>query len=674
MAIATVVPPDANAGPHSFHAGCAASTPPRWNPTLVDVEPAVLVNVERIAASVDVEHADAIAREAARLLGHDVVPIARAAARLVEHEEWAGFGYARQDDFAVEWLGRSGRWLRQSAALGRAIARWPQLAKALEGRDGGPQLGALAALEVARVARATGGADAVVRAWIAVARRVTLRALRDTVAAALDAECGAAPRVDPVAEDGDRVRVTLPLPASVREVFEDVLALHRVVEGYEATVSSFIEALCAELGGGPGGPASDDELRAVRPGPTIADRERAAELCTACKAGSSERDPPAWRDHRGSDADGILSLAERELRAARELLAEDAAGGVDDTPSGTSGVAPRLLALLRVEQCLHNVIGRMLALLGSCRAWRRLGCADMGHYAERRLGMSRTLATDCARIARVAVRVPQLANDWAAALIGTSAARHVARVLGTALQAGADDALGADPNLALDTLAAAWVDFAQSATVKRIRDEAEGALSAWRRLRRGVRAPSPDDSWRRSLRDPRSVDAARIAENVQAEIAAGTVVITDDLHLTLDRDLASRFLAALDRAGASRLHTFAATDPSHTRWVGLLEALASYASSWAPRGPARNRPCRCDAPGCTARGNIHEHHVTYRARGGTDDGANKVDLCAFHHLRGEHGGLMQVRGTAPDDLVYRLGPEGNAQWYRNERRINAPDR
>lgn len=660
MAIASVVPPGAASGSAAAGGSCEG-------------------------ASGAIERADALARAAARLLGHDVVPIAHAAARLVDHEEWTGFGYARHDDFAVEWLGRSGRWLRQSAALGRALARWPQLADAIEGRDGGPRLGALAAAEIARVAGATGAPEAAVRAWIAVARRVTLRALRDAVATALAACDDTAPgrTRDP---EGDLVHVAIALPVSVREAFEDVLALHRVVEGYEATVSSFVEALCAELGGGSGEPVPEDDLHAVTPGPTVAERERAAEVRAACMGQPWAVDPSgaepdlcvlapddspsaargAWGLHRDDDTDAVLAFAARELAAARALVAGDGA-------DASAGVAHRLLDLLRVEQCLHNVIGRMLALLGSHRAWRRLGFADAGHYAEQRLGMSRTMASDCARIARVAVQVPQLADDWAAALLRTSAARHVARVLDTALRTGPDTAGGVDPPDSIGALAAAWVGFAQSATVKRIRDEVDGALSAWRRFRAGVRAPSADDAWRRSLRDPRRVDATGLAVSVQAEIAAGTIVITDDLHLTLERDLACRFVAGLDRAGASRLHTFAATDPSQTRWLGLLEALASYATSWGLRGAARNRPCRCDAPGCTARGNIHEHHVTYRSRGGSEAVSNKVDLCAFHHLRGEHGGLLQVRGMAPDDLVYRLGPEDNAQWFRNERRVSAPD-
>jgi hypothetical protein len=46
--------------------------------------------------------------------------------------------------------------------------------------------------------------------------------------------------------------------------------------------------------------------------------------------------------------------------------------------------------------------------------------------------------------------------------------------------------------------------------------------------------------------------------------------------------------------------------------------------------------------------------VEFRAHGGSDDGANLVAICAFHHLRAIHGGYMRVRGIAPDALVWTV--------------------
>jgi hypothetical protein len=85
--------------------------------------------------------------------------------------------------------------------------------------------------------------------------------------------------------------------------------------------------------------------------------------------------------------------------------------------------------------------------------------------------------------------------------------------------------------------------------------------------------------------------------------------------------------------------------------------------AWTLRDPAARRPdpvierdgYRCAVPGCSSRRNLHDHHVTFRSAGGSDDAGNRVTLCAFHHQRGVHAGLVRVRGRAPDGLVFELG-------------------
>jgi hypothetical protein len=64
---------------------------------------------------------------------------------------------------------------------------------------------------------------------------------------------------------------------------------------------------------------------------------------------------------------------------------------------------------------------------------------------------------------------------------------------------------------------------------------------------------------------------------------------------------------------------------------------------------------RCVVPGCTSMRNLHDHHIHFRAAGGSDDLENRVTLCAFHHLRGVHAGLIRCQGRAPDDLQIALG-------------------
>ena len=116
------------------------------------------------------------------------------------------------------------------------------------------------------------------------------------------------------------------------------------------------------------------------------------------------------------------------------------------------------------------------------------------------------------------------------------------------------------------------------------------------------------------------------------------------------------------------------------RWVGLLAMLEEFVHVWddpqaMPRRHSRQVYARdgwrCTAPGCTSRKNLEDHHVHYRSRGGSDETANRICLCRFHHQRGEHGDLASCRGKAPLGLLWRLGKPGLATWFRSERRLAA---
>ena len=90
--------------------------------------------------------------------------------------------------------------------------------------------------------------------------------------------------------------------------------------------------------------------------------------------------------------------------------------------------------------------------------------------------------------------------------------------------------------------------------------------------------------------------------------------------------------------------------------------------AWTMRDPRARRPnpvverdgYRCAVPGCTPRWNLHDHHLEFRSAGGSDEPANRITLCAFHHQRCLHAGLLRVRGRAPDGLLFELGLRSGA--------------
>jgi hypothetical protein len=106
------------------------------------------------------------------------------------------------------------------------------------------------------------------------------------------------------------------------------------------------------------------------------------------------------------------------------------------------------------------------------------------------------------------------------------------------------------------------------------------------------------------------------------------------------------------------------------RWRGVERLLEHVAAEWTaqPRHPdpifARDG-WRCAVPACEARGNLHDHHIQFRSHGGDNARANRVSVCAWHHLRGIHSGRVRARGMAPAGIYWELGVRpGRAAWLR----------
>jgi hypothetical protein len=95
--------------------------------------------------------------------------------------------------------------------------------------------------------------------------------------------------------------------------------------------------------------------------------------------------------------------------------------------------------------------------------------------------------------------------------------------------------------------------------------------------------------------------------------------------------------------------------------VGGLEALLHHVRAEWERQPCHRDPVfardgwRCAVPVCTARRNLHDHHLIFRSRGGGNGRANRITLCAWHHLRGVHAGRVRAEGKAPDVVRWEIG-------------------
>jgi len=658
----------------------------------------------------EIRLADGLALALRAALDRIVTPLARAVAAFAGAEDWSAFGYARLEDHARERFGRSGRWLRDLALLGRALERLPGLGAALTGEDGGRPIGRVAAGVVARVADAASLAG-----WIERARSVTVRELRAEARQARARQAGSlqTDRASSPSDDldvADRVMVRIPLPATIRAAFDEGLDLFRAVEGREGSATSFVEALVAECLAGPHSFATTEEHGAASARTTSAIVETALARSTGRwrhlpSPGAASPAGPRTEDRANGPAPGgpvpaVFGAAASALERLARMSGAIGSRAVDRDR--------QIRRLIDLEDELEACLGGLLADMAERGAWERLRFAGVGHYAEERLGLSRSTGEDRARAARALRRFRLLREAYDSGRIGLQAVLLVARLLG-------DGAPG-------DGCERAWVTRAREATIKRLRDEAR-ALGL-RRCAGGAPAgfsagprPMPDAEWHAALWRDRGRSSERIARLGVAALggSAADFGVPDPsigvpsgpdvfLSLRLPAPLAADFAAAIesrrralealagsipwdeswpDRDAATSLlaaRMFSIRCRRVPSWVGLLALLEDFASTWdAVDGPpARPQDVvfvrdgwRCAAPGCTSRRNLEDHHLLYRSRGGGDEPSNRITLCRFHHQRGEHGGLASCSGRAPLGVVWRLGRDGVGGRFLNERRMPA---
>jgi hypothetical protein len=609
--------------------------------------------------------ADAMARSLRSALDRAVRPLAVAARRFVPERCWIPFGHARLEDHARERFGRTGRWVRDLAALGTALERLPGLGAALTGDDGRRPIGRVAALFIGKVASPESLAD-----WIVLARSSTVRDLKEQVRRARksgstlpeNAERGpGAPEgdardepIDSDDESDDRDRLRVPAPAPVRVAYHETAALHRAVSGSETSVTAFADALVAEACAG-AHPPDVDVLAPVTRGATAEIERRLATRTNG------------WdRLDRADTHCPPLAAANACLERLAELSRRAGMGGPCDLDD-------QIRESIAVEDELEKALARLLLEMSDQGAWRELGFNGAGHYAEERLRLSRSSVADRVRLARALRRSCGLREAYEGGALTAEAARLVTRALGR----GTVDV----------DLEARWIERAEQATVKRLRDEMRELRS--RRLTAtgpATREPLDDAAWHGSLRRAPGDFRQRV-------LALGRrAVVSPDadacLNLTLPEDLAGRFLAAVESSraalaaavesessGDGRFHpedspSLAAARVFSRRrvpipaWVGLLAMLEDFVDTWDdPRAAPKRRSdaiyirdgWRCSAPACTSRRNLEDHHLEYRSRAGGDALGNRTCLCRFHHQWGEHGTLASCIGTAPLGIMWRLG-------------------
>ncbi len=519
--------------------------------------------------------------------------LAAIAGRLIATKAHERLCYARLGDYARERPGISARQIQELARVHRALAVLPALERALLGNE-------LPWSKVRLVARVAGAADE--QAWIARARSVSTRRLEQDVRDH-ERSLGREDLDDPLPD----TRLTLRCTPAVREKWGLVRELAERVAGERLRAGEALELVAAEVFSA----ISIDPARVEPLGETPAQR--------------------AWGAGRGSEA--------AEARAAR-AVARELPMTVTALAAGLEGADAfeldrRLRLAIRLEQTLDAAIAPLLRVVTS--AWHEWSgdYQTLSTYAREQLGMSVGKARALLRLERAGDVCPELRDAYRSGRLTWVKAQCLLPLFLIEIPG---------------EWRPVWVNWATRVTVRRLELDVERALLlraghhlAWQRCKfHPEKAQDPIPSAERQL----------CAPDVDTEA-------TQELEWRVPREVAWLFHAVRETLRA-RLCSASGQLPLAGQVFDALLDCALIA--WTLRDPKAGRPdpvierdgYRCAIPGCTSRRNLHDHHVAFRSAGGSNELGNRITLCAFHHLRCLHTGLLRVSGQAPHDLVFEL--------------------
>jgi hypothetical protein len=624
--------------------------------------------------------------------------LAHIAARLVDHQAWTRLGFARLSDYAAECLGLSARSVRDLAQVGLALRRRPRLEDALV-------TGTLGWTKVRLLARLVWEED--LGPWIDHAQRVTAQELSKAVRAVDrgSVEAGAAEESQ-ARSRGFAVRCT----PEVRRKWHAARSAARRVAGHALHLSEAAEVIAAEvLSALPmddhpdAGPCEEGEFSWERATAPAADEpEHGVTLPPPWPTGGAgwprrpshprPSYPPALRPLlEGLDEADAFSLDERLQRAVclerrhearigpllavawprvvhraleyptREAYARERLG-MDPT---------RARALVRLERTAFENEAFARGYRSGALSWVKAGIVAPLVSADP-LGW---FVSDWVRWAeRVTARRLRDDVEEALALAETDpgAFRRSGGLPGEAHREIRAPATGGGRDLAGGNLAGRTLmggDRGIGATAK----EQEGTLSDPEPGPGASRSDTKtdEDGRDREIRAPATVGGGHLV-GVQrgVEDRLGDYRHPEPLKSAPHETCWARFIGPADivllvktvlctvrrrmERETGRLPTEgqalgAMLDHCFETWGSFDETLARRYKVFARDG------WRCAAPGCSSMRNLHDHHIRFRSAQSSDDLENRITLCAFHHLRGVHGGLLRCIGRAPDGLRWELG-------------------
>jgi hypothetical protein len=549
--------------------------------------------------------------------------LAALATWLVARRGWERLGYARLRDYANERVGLSARSLQDLARVGSALLRLPRVQAALI-------RGELNWTKVRLLARVATPDDE--EGWVSYALGVTARALAREVRA-VDVgslEAGAAETDEDGAEDVRRESVQIRCTPDVNARWYHARRLARRVAGEPLPIWGCMELIAAEV------------ISATSLEPSLEPDGEGDGEAEACNA-----DGTSWAEHVLTPRIPVSEAANG--CAAEPSAAEPSATGPESPSSSEAPDLPvflkvlvegldgadafeldrRLRCAVALEQRLDAEIGARLASVAARRLYRALGFSSLEHYARERLGVSPRKARALLRLERAAGGCAALGRAYRDGELSWVQAQTLIPLLLS------DEASRWGP---------AWVDWARRVSVRRLQDDVDRAL---------VIREIDLNEWLRCGGLPASADRQMGARQSAPEE-------TSRVFFIAPRDVARLFRAVLCTV---RRRIERETGRLPTEGQAFEVMLEHVFAAWGAQNERVRREhrvfdrdgWRCTVPGCSSRRNLHDHHIVFRAVGGNNELGNRTTLCAWHHLRGVHAGIVRCVGDAPDQLRFDLG-------------------
>jgi hypothetical protein len=296
-------------------------------------------------------------------------------------------------------------------------------------------------------------------------------------------------------------------------------------------------------------------------------------------------------------------------------------------------------------------MGPLLEVVLRTRVYRLLEYATVDRYVRERLGIDPSWGRALTQIERAARRSPVFSRAYREGQITALQAKVLAPLVMAELS---------------EDWMAAWIERARGFALRRFRDDVEGARLLWETdwqawLETGG-LPEKNAEENREDESGEPDQAGEECEDEPGEFGANQTGCKEGCRVRaiVDSDVA-RLARAVLCTVRRRIERLTGRLPSEGEAFGVM--LDHSLQNWGAYDKKLRKShaifardgWRCVVPGCTSMRNLHDHHIEFRSVGGSDEPENRVTLCAFHHLRGVHAGLIRCRGTAPDGLQIALG-------------------